>query len=158
MAGAGVAVVADHAVGDEILRARRDVVQPHGAAQRFDRNDAQSRLALHSLAGDVALSRNRGIHAVEESQMLPQSAEQADDNDGLIDSEATGLDDELEIQCAQGLADPADDFQVGVGNAQDSAAIAALGIEDTGEKTGAPGSRRQVGPCDHLANPLNVQS
>src|SRR6185503_13215800 len=55
VARARVAVVADHAIGDEVLGLGRDVKEPHRLSERFDRDDAELGRALHCLAADIAL-------------------------------------------------------------------------------------------------------
>src|SRR5262249_53223764 len=48
------------------------------------------------------------------------------------------LDDEVEAECPQAGADPFDDCAVGVREPPDSAAAAALGVEDPSEKAPRP--------------------
>src|SRR5205807_3542925 len=83
VARAGVTVVTHYAVRDEVLGLRGDVVEPHRFAERLDADYPQLGFALHGLARYFALAEDRGVHAVEEPQMLAQTTEEADDAYGL---------------------------------------------------------------------------
>ena len=77
--GAGEAVVADDAVGDEVAGAGRDVVQAHRAAERLDATHTRaSRRVLSAVPSTVALARDRRVGEVEEAQPLAQPAADAD--------------------------------------------------------------------------------
>ena len=64
--GAGEAVVAHHAVRDEVAGAGGDVVEALRDAKGLDRRDPQVGLGLDREAVDVALTRDRRIGRVEE--------------------------------------------------------------------------------------------
>src|SRR5262245_9356387 len=83
MARPGVAIVTDHAVSNEILGAGRDVIEPHGAAQRLDRNDSEPGRALHSLPRDISLAGDCRIDVVKETQMVAQTSSNTNDVDGF---------------------------------------------------------------------------
>ena len=76
--GAGVAVVADHTVGDEVLGPGGDVAHRQLATERLDRGDAQRRLRPHRLTLDVAVAGDGGGGRAEEAEMLGGSAGDAE--------------------------------------------------------------------------------
>ncbi len=72
------AVVAHHAVGDEVPGCGRDVVQLLCPAQGLDRRDAGAGIRLDRRSLDHQPAPDRGIGEMEEAQPLPQSATDAD--------------------------------------------------------------------------------
>ena len=89
MRGTGEAVVADHAVGDEVARAGGDVVERHGPPERLDRDDAELRVALQRSALDRrTCAVIAGSMSVEEAQPL---LEPATDPDGTSGRSRVGL-------------------------------------------------------------------
>src|SRR5437868_6599250 len=64
------AVVADHAVGDEITGARRDVIHRHLDPEIVDRDDSKLRLVLDRVAIDGSLPSGCRINGKEEAKML----------------------------------------------------------------------------------------
>jgi hypothetical protein len=71
--GTSVAVVANSAIGNEISRAGRDVIEPH-LPDRLDRYHPEIRLALQRLAFNACLPADCRFHGVKEAQVLFQPA------------------------------------------------------------------------------------
>ena len=93
---------------------------------------------------------------MKEPQVLPQAAEQAYDIDTLFCLVRHMLDGRGEPEGSQGIADAVDDLKVGVGNAQDAAAVASFCIEDSGQKTRLPLTTGPIRPGDQLADAIDL--
>src|SRR5580658_7814216 len=156
MTGTGVAVVADDAVGDEVPGFRGDVVEPH-RLQRLDADDAQARVALDRLTGDIELAGDCRTDCVEETQVLAQATGQSDDVDRFPALVVDMFHDEPETKDAQTPANPINYYCVGVGNAQDGLTEASFRVEYPREKTCGPFLRGTRRPGDQAVNRLNAQ-
>src|SRR6185437_1477308 len=83
VARAGIAVVTDYTVSDEIARSRCNVVEAH-RAHRLNGLDAQRRFALDGLAFNVELPTDRRIKQVKEAQMFPETTYEPHHLDRLL--------------------------------------------------------------------------
>src|SRR6185436_13726813 len=152
--GAGEAVVADHAVGDEIAGAGGDVVERHGPAEWLDRHDAELRVRLQRHAHDVALAPDRRVGEVEEPQSRLEAATDPDIHHPAL---AWGsLDDELEAEPSEAEGRAIDELAIGVGDAQNAARARALGIENAGQEPPAPLVRGCRRPRNRLGDGGNA--
>src|SRR5882762_8574009 len=138
MRRARVAVVADNAVCDEILARRRDVVETHRLADRFDAHNSEPRGAFHGLPKNFAFSRDGRFDAMEEAKMLAESADNAHHFDGLSRIPPDVLHHKSELPFAQSVADPCDDFLIRIANPKHALAVASLGIEHPFQESGRP--------------------
>ena len=80
---AGEAVVADHAVGDEVAGAGGDVVQAHRHAKRLDAHHARLCVRLQRDPLDRALAGDRWVGEVEEAQTFAKAAADPDACDAV---------------------------------------------------------------------------
>ena len=150
VARAGVAVVADHAVGDEITRARRDIEQLAGpsSAARFRR---LSRLAARPdrLTLDVALARDRGIERAHESQMLSQPAANPHVMNGLWAGRARAFQRlTSKSKATQAVDQYVDDSAIGICDSDRAPAKGSFGIEYAAHVAAHPFAFRTVRPFD----------
>src|SRR5437763_811523 len=76
--GAGVAVVAHDAVGDEIARSGSDVEHRQFQTEGFNRNDSQGGIALQRGSLDDSFARNRRRNSMQEPESLSQPAADSD--------------------------------------------------------------------------------
>ena len=136
MARACVAIVADYAVGDEIFRFGRNVIEPHGLTEGLDLHDAQPRLAFHGLAGDFALAHDGGIDAMKKTQVLAQAAENAQVHDGFRGGSRDRFNSAAKAELAQRAPGPLDDGAIGIADSQAAVVVAAFGVVDAGEEAG----------------------
>jgi len=101
---------------------------------------------LRVIAGSTVWKKRRC------SRRPPQ---ESDNGYGFVRPASRGLEDEFEVEQAKRLTDAADDFPVGIGDAQNPLAIAALGVENPGEESRGPGSGRRRWPCNQLLDSLH---
>src|SRR5680860_1127899 len=143
-------VVTDDAVSEEVFSSRGHVKERELNAQWFNRNNLQWRLALDRLTVDRSLSRYRWIDRVKEPQMLSKTSEQAHIHDAPVTVGTLHYMRKSEL--AQARRDRSDYGGVGVGDAQDTPAVATLGIEDACQKPLAPVRRGGRRPPHELAD------
>ena len=132
----GEAVVADHAVGDEVAGAGRDVVHRDLDAEiaRSTRHEVASLFiadpSMLPLAGD------RRIDRVEEPQPLPETTEEANRDERPVSF--VPLDREPEVEAPEAVVIWSMISWSLVEDSQDPAAAAPLGIEDAGQESLVP--------------------
>src|SRR5207248_11187130 len=110
----------------------RDVVHRHLDADVLDGDNPKPRLVLDRIAVDRALSCCRWVHGVEEPKMLLHSAGHTHSSYTVL---ALRLDNEWQAEATQAQREVLDDLDVLVADPQDSAAIAALCVEDPGKES-----------------------
>ena len=87
---------------------------------------------------------------MKEAQVFDKTAHDAHDVDGLGESAIDVLDDESELELAQGSPDPTSDFRICIRDTQHGLAEASFGVEDAGEETLVPVRCGCIGPSDKL--------
>ena len=156
MRGAGEAVVADDAIGDEVARARRDVVEAHHYAEWADVHDAQFRARLERVARDRPLARDGGVRADEEAHPLGQAA--ADADVGQTVAARARLDRIVEAETSDTCPDPGQDLGIRIGDPDRVVGARALSVEDARDETLDPGHARQDRPLDELRDELDART
>ena len=95
MSATGEAVVADHAIGNEVSGPRRYVEHLHLTLQRLDLGDSQLRVRLDCNALDRAFPSDRRVDVLEETHLLAHPAQEPN----VPDAVGTGaLDRDAEAQ------------------------------------------------------------
>ena len=141
--------MAHDAVGDEVPRAGRDVVERERDAEGLDGNDAKARVVLDGLSFDVSLPGDGRVHGVEEPQVLAKPAPDPHDVDRLLLAGA-GFDDELKAEACERPGDLVDDCFVGIADPENPSAVASLGVENPREVALGPVRTRIRWPADDL--------
>src|SRR5262245_36925841 len=130
MTRTSVAVVAHDAIGDEVFRACRDVIEAHRLAKWLDARDREVRRGLERLAGYAQVSGDCGIDGGKKPQLFHQSAIESHDVDGFGLSPVHVFYRKAKSEFTQGLCDPVNQLTIRIGDAKDTLAIASLGIKN----------------------------
>ena len=143
---AGEAVVADHAVGDEVSRSGGDVEHRDLDPQVLHLHHVQLRAGLDREARQVAFPRDGGVGQLEEPHALGQPAgdPHRPESVGLV----VVLDHVGQPQCRHRLARAGDDLVVRVAYPEHATGVRALGVEDAREEALAPGVGGRGRPLD----------
>jgi hypothetical protein len=133
------AVMADHAVRDEVPGARGDVIHRHLEAEVLDAGHPQVGVALDGDADDRARAPDGRIDETDEAEMLTEATAQTDRLDAAHRPRV--LQHRLEPDLSECLPRVTEHRCVCMADAEDVLTPAPLGVEDAGKEPAVPGRR-----------------